>query len=129
MPGPINRPVSIFFTADVTLTLATEVIVLTLPGISTESGGQVVRLIATIQVTTVAAATTGTMRWRRSSLTGTLVGEANAFTVVASTTTPFSHAVDDAPGEVASLAYVLTYTAAGSAATAIQGEAIAITSS
>lgn len=129
MPGALSRPVSVFFTADVTLTLATEVVVLTLPGISTDGAGQTIRLTSTLQVTTVAAATTVTLRWRRSSLTGTLVGEAPAITTAASTLFAIPFAVDDNPGEVASLAYVLTATAAGAAATATMGEALAIISS
>jgi hypothetical protein len=129
MPGPISRPASQFFTGDVTLTAATEVVVLTIPGINTENISQTVRLLSSIQVTTIAGATTLTLRWRRASLTGTLVGEANAITSVASSTNTYTHAVDDNPGEVASLPYVLTATQAGSNSTAIQGEAIAIVSS
>ena len=128
MPGQIARPVSVFFTADVTLTLATEVVILTLPGINTENSGQTVRLNANVQITTGVGATTVTLRWRRQSLTGTLVGESNAITTAASTTFAFPYGVDDTPGEVASLPYVLTGTAAGVAGTAIQGEAFALVS-
>jgi len=128
MPAAGTRKYSIFFTADVTLTLATEVVVLTLPGVTTDGINQVVALYSSIQVTTIAAATTLILRWRRSSLTGTLVGESNAITTAASTTFTFSYAADDAPGEVASLPYVLTATQAGSASTAIQGEALALVS-
>ena len=129
MPGPIGRPASVFFTADVTLTLATEVVVMTLPGINTENVSQTIRIFGSMQITTVASATTLTIRVRRSSLTGTLVGEGNAITTAASTTFAFPFGVDDNPGEVASLPYVVTATAAGAAATAIQGEAMAIVSS
>ncbi len=129
MPGPISRPVSTFFTADVTLTLATEVVIMTLPGVNTENPSQTVRVFGSVQVTTGVGATTVTLRVRRSSLTGTLVGEANAITTAASTTFAFPFAVDDTPGEVASLPYVVTGVAAGVAGTAIQGEAMAIVSS
>ena len=129
MPGPIGRPVSVFFTADVTLTLATEVVVMTLPGVNTENISQTVRVFGNVQITTGAGATTVTLRVRRSSLTGTLVGEGNAITTAASTTFAFPFGVDDNPGEVASLPYVITATAAGVAGTAIQGEAMAIVSS
>lgn len=128
MAPPGTRTQSVSFTSDVTLTLATEVVVLTLPGVSTDNVSQTVRLIGTVYVTTIAGATTLTLRWRRSSLTGTLVGEANAITSVASTTNPYSLAFDDNPGEVASLPYVLTATQAGSASTAIAGEAVALIS-
>ena len=129
MPGPIGRPVSVFFTADVTLTLATEVVIMTLPGINTENISQIVRVFGSVQITTVASATTLTLRVRRNSLTGTLIGESNAITTAASTTFAFPFSVDDTPGEVASLPYVITGTAAGAAGTAIQGEAMAIVSS
>lgn len=128
MPAPGTRSLSVFFTADVTLTLATEVVILTLPGVTTDGPGQTVRLYGVVQVTTGVGATTVTLRWRRTSLTGTLVGEANAITTAASTTFAFAHAVDDTPGEVASLPYVLTGTAAGVAGTAIQGEGLALVS-
>jgi hypothetical protein len=129
MPGPIERPVSVFFTADVTLTLATEVVVMTTPGVNTAGVSQTCRIIGSVQVTTGVGATTVTLRCRRASLTGTLVGEANAITTAASTTFAFPFSFDDNPGEVASLPYVITATAAGVAGTAIQGETMVITSS
>ena len=129
MPGPIGRPVSTFFTADVTLTLATEVVIMTLPGINTENISQTIRIFGSVQITTGVGATTVTLRVRRTSLTGTLVGEGNAITTAASTTFALPFAVDDNPGEVASQVYVVTGTAAGVAGTAIMGEAMGIVSS
>jgi len=126
MPPPGVRVYSVFFTADVTLTLATEVVVLTLPGVTTDNTGQVARLTGNVIVTTIASATTLILRWRRTSLTGTLIGESNAITTAASTTFAFQYSVEDSPGEVASLPYVLTATAAGAAATAVQGDGLAL---
>lgn len=113
-------------TSDVVLTLATELVVATIPGVTTDGVAQVVRLLGYMVVTTGVGATTVTLRWRRTGLTGTLVGEANAITSAASTVFSWPHEAEDTPGEVASLAYVLTATAAGVAGTANFAYAVAL---
>lgn len=125
MPIPSGIPKSVFSTVDVTLTLATEVVVVTLNGISPSDAFQTVSLFGRAHVTTGAGATTVTPRIRRGSLTGALVGEANAITTPASTTVEIEIEADDQPGDVAGLAYVFTLTAAGVAGTAIDESLLA----
>ncbi len=129
MPGVINRPVSIFTTGDVALASGVETVVLTTPGVNTDGPGQTVRLLGSLQLSTGVGATATTLRWRRGSLTGTLVGEANAITTAASSTFTLAHAVDDAPGEVASQVYVLTAQVTGGTGTCLAGEALVIVAS
>ena len=113
MPVQGQRVFSSAPVGDVALTAATEAIIVTLPGISTDGGGQTVRLFGFVNLLTAAGATTCTLRWRRTGLTGTLVGEANTITVAATTSYTFEQNAEDTPGEVASLPYVLTCTVAG----------------
>lgn len=126
MPAAGTRTVSVSTTTDVALTAATEAVVMTLPGISTDGPGQIVSITASLSLTTAAGATTTTLRVRRSSLTGTLVGEANATTTAATTTFAFPISFDDSPGEVASQPYVITATVAGGNGTFNAGSAIAL---
>ena len=129
MPGPISKPASTYVSSDTALTAATEAVVATIPGVNTEGASQTVRLIGHLKLTTAAGATGTTLRWRRGSLTGTQVGEANSITTAASTTFSLDHCVDDQPGEVASQVYVLTATVAGGNGTCIEAEAFALISS
>src|SRR5438128_1723853 len=113
MAPPGTRTYSVSVTADVALTSAVEATVLTLPGVNTDNVSQIVSLIGTVSILTAAGATSCTLRWRRSGLTGTLVGEANLITMAATTSFLPPLSFDDTPGEVASLPYVLTATMAG----------------
>lgn len=126
MTVPWQKCASTSFTGDVALTAATEAVVATIPGISTDGPAQTIRLIGFIQMTGQAGTTTLTLRFRRSSLTGTLVGEANAITAAGAVTGAFPHETEDNPGDVASLSYVLTATVAGGNGTAIMGYALAL---
>ncbi len=126
MPVPWPRKFSSSVTADVTLTLATEVVVVTIPSVSADGADQVVRLVGWVVAQTGVGATTVTLRWRRTGLTGTLVGEANAITTAASSVFTLTHDGEDSPGDVASLAYVLTATAAGVAGTALSAYGLAL---
>lgn len=119
MPTSFQRIVSVVATGDVALPLATETVVATLPGVSPGDAGATIHLEGTAQVTTGVGATTVTPRIRRVGLAGALVGEANAITTPASSTLQIIHEEDDAPGDVASLVYVLTLTAAGVAGTCL----------
>lgn len=129
MAGSTLRIFNSFTAADVALTAATEAVVVTVPGISTDGPGQRVRLLGFITLLTAAGATTVTLRWRQTGLTGTLVGEANTITVAATTSYEWPHNVEDTPGEVASLPYVLTATVAGGNATAQMMMATALVAS
>lgn len=119
MPTAIQRVYTVVNAGDVTLTLATEIVVATLVGVTLADPTLNILLEGVAQVTTGVGATTVTPRIRRTSLTGTLVGEANAITTAASSTIQIAHTEEDAPGDVASLVYVLTLTAAGAAGTSL----------
>ncbi len=117
MPPPFQRVWSTTEAGDVTCPLATETVVATLNGVSVPDPGSAVRLHGTAHVLTGVGATTITPRIRRTSLTGALIGEADAIAVVASSIVAIVYDVDDLPGDVASLPYVLTLTCAGVAGT------------
>ncbi len=117
MPAP-QRVSSAFVIADTTLITTAETVAVTLAGISTQDIAAPVVLDGWLQVTLGTGTTAVTLRVRQVSLTGALVGEANAeqiFTAAASTE---SHAIQvtDRPGEVAGLTYVLTIAQTGASA-------------
>lgn len=108
---------------------AVETVIATVPNVSTFQVSQRITLLAEVRMTVGAAATSVTYRWRRDSLTGALVGDQTAETVVASTTNPSSPSAQDGiAGEIAGRPYVLTATVAGGAAagTAAVVNAVAI---
>lgn len=113
-----------------TLTTTAETVVATLAGITTSLVGQRVKLRGWVQLTLGAATTTVTMRVRRTSVTGTLVGEANAVAIpsAAGTTGEFEVCVEDSPGDLAGGTYVLTaeQTGATGDGTALQASLEAI---
>ena len=129
MPAPGLRKVSVSTTVDVALTAATEAVILTLPGLSTEGPSQIISIFGSFSLTTAAGATATTLRVRRNNLTGTLVGEANAPSTAATSTFALPFSVDDSPGEVASQAYVVTATVTGGNGTSNAGQAVAVISS
>jgi hypothetical protein len=93
----------------------TETVVCTLAGVTCEYPGQTVRLSGWFKGTTGTGTTSGLLRLRRTSLTGTLVSEATPENVifVASKTSEGVVCADDSPGELAGAVYVMTYTGAG----------------
>lgn len=126
MPTPWARIVGAGTGTDTALTTATEAVIATVPGVNTDGPSQVIRLIGWVTLLTAAGVTGITYRWRRGSLTGTLVGEANSVNKAATTSYVDVHASDDTPGEVASQAYVLTATTAGGNGTAQAVEVVAL---
>lgn len=98
----------------------TETVVCTLSGVTCEYPNQTVRLNGWLKATTGTGTTSGLIRVRRTSLTGTSVGEATPETQawVASKTGELAIECDDAPGELAGAVYVLTYVGAGDTAVA-----------
>lgn len=99
---------------DTTLTTTAETVVATVTGVTTQGGGDRVRLRGWVQLLSGAATTTVTLRVRRGSVTGTLVGEANPVTIptAAGGTDEYEIVTTDTPGEVAGQSYVLTVTQA-----------------
>lgn len=105
-------------TAAAVLPLATETVVATLAGISTLPGGARVLLDGLVLIDAAVGSTTVTVRTRRTSLTGALVGEAAVVTMTGDITVLTAHHAEDTPGEVSGRTYVLTAEAAGAAASA-----------
>lgn len=106
-----KRTYSVAPTADTPLVTTAETVVATLPGVSTDRPGQLVRLRADYVVTIGTGGTAVTHRIRRDSLTGTVVGESNTeqiSTAAGSTESHEFYAEDSFAGEVAGQTYVLT---------------------
>lgn len=98
-------------TADTTLVTTAETVVATVTGVSTAQPGQFVDITGFANITLGASTTAVTLRVRRDSLTGTLVGEANAeqdFTAAGSTERHSIFAQEVNPGEFLGRTYVLT---------------------
>lgn len=110
MPTPWQRTSNVAPIADTTLVTTAETVVATLPGISTQSADAIVRLTGQALVTLGTATTALVVRIRQGSLTGTVVGESEQPTAGVSAGNPFNVDINmnDTPGEVASLVYVLT---------------------
>lgn len=116
MPG---KRYSATATADTTITTTTETIAATITGLSTPRAGCKVQLTGTAQVTTGGSTTALTLRWRRgSTITDTVVGEANATQIdaAAGSTSDETLICEDTPGDVAGQTYVLTVQQTGAAA-------------
>lgn len=115
MPGQSNW-FSVTSIVDVPESAAnTETVVATLPGITVPYSGLTVHLKGMVVYTPGATATSVTVRIRRNSLVGALVGEANPESgdIVAAKATTLQVFGDDSPGEPAGMAYVLTVQGAG----------------
>ncbi len=108
---PASAPV----TVAVSVVGVTETVIATLTMANPPSGGFTARLLALLKFTAGTGQTSVTLRWRRNSLTGTVVGVAQAVNVTAANTSDNVHAAEDAPGDVANQVYVLTATQAGGA--------------
>lgn len=103
-------------TADVPESAAnTETVVATLPNVCSELPNATVTFAGSLMYTSPAAITSLTVRVRRDSLTGTIVGEAmvNATDIVASKGGPMPFAFIDQPGGTFMGSYVLTVQGAG----------------
>lgn len=98
-------------TSDVTLTTTSETVIATVDGVTTGASRRTVDLEGTAQITTGAATTGLIFRFRRgTTVSGTLVGEANTVQVsaAAGSTEDHTHVVTDLPGELVGGSYVLT---------------------
>lgn len=105
-------------TTNTTITTTAETVVATLTGVSTGRAMDV-RLQGWVQYNTAANATGVTARIRRgSTVSGTLVGEANAITIqaVAGSAEELSIEVTDPAMDASGLTYVLTLEVAGATA-------------
>lgn len=105
------RRFSTYVTADVTLVTTAETVVATLSGVSTNQPGQTVAFRGNLTLTTGANTTAVTLRVRRDTVTGTVVGEAVPDAVSAAAGSVESHAVSVASttlGEFGSGVFVLT---------------------
>jgi hypothetical protein len=118
------------FTANVTVVGVTETVIATLAGVSTKTPTSSFTLLGWAQLTPGTDATSIKLAIRRTSVSGTLVGEANGETFGAAASQVRGQTIvsDDAPGDVASMAYVLTALQAGGTAdgTALQGYLMAL---
>lgn len=113
------RKFSTATTADTTLVTTAETVVATLAGVSTNQPGQTVGLRGSVRVTTGTNTTATTLRIRRDSLTGTLVGEATPEQVEAAAGSTEGHdiyAEESSPGEFIGRTYVLTVEQTGATA-------------
>lgn len=126
MPTPFSLIKSTGSAADAAMTAATETVVGTLTGVSTQTADQTVTLLARCSILTQAGGTNVILRLRRTSLTGTLVGEGNPHNIGASLSAEVEDSFDDIPGDVASLTYVLTAISAVGNATATDFHMFAI---
>lgn len=92
-----------------TITGATELVAVTSNGINTSGPGSRVFVRGYFNATCGTVGTTLTIRVRRgTSITGTLVGQADVFTIVASTLNQMAILAVDSPGEVSGQQYVIT---------------------
>ena len=107
----MGTTLDVLVTADVAITTTVEKVVATLSGVSTPRTGIKIVLTGMAQVTTGGSTTALTVRVRRgTTITDTLVGEANPLQVAAAagSTETLDIQVEDFPGEVAGQSYVLT---------------------
>jgi hypothetical protein len=102
-----NSPV----TADTTLVTTAETVVATLSNVGTTRPGEPIALKGWLQLTTGTSTTGVTVRIRRDSLSGAVVGEGNVEQVSAAAGSTEAHEIetqDSFTGEVPSQTYVLT---------------------
>lgn len=121
--------VNISVLTDTTVTTTTETVLLTFGGMTVSGPDSRIAIFGLVSMTHGTGATAVTMRVRRgTTITGTLVGEANALSVTAGNSSEQNFGVLDSPGEVAGQQYVLTaqFTAAtgNSTITSAMGTAV-----
>jgi len=105
------RKFTTLVTADVTLATTTETVIATLSGVSTNQPGQTVVFEGDCTLTTGTATTAVTLRVRRDSLTGALVGETVPDAVSAAAGSVETHQIvvgDSTLGEFTGATFVLT---------------------
>jgi hypothetical protein len=127
-----KRTYSVVATTDVPLVTTAETVVATLPGVTTDKAGQLIRITADYVITTGTNTTALTHRIRRDSLTGTIVGEVNAEQIEAAAGSTEAHdfyCEDSFAGEVAGQVYVLTVqqTAASANGSVLRSSIVAAT--
>lgn len=113
------RKFSTYVTADVTLVNAAETVIATLSGVSTNQPGQTVAFEADATITSGASTTGITLRVRRDTVAGALVGEAVPDAIETAAGSVETHQLvvaDTTLGEFASGVFVLTAQQVGGAA-------------
>lgn len=106
-------------TADTSLVTVAETVIATLSNVGTTRPGEPIKLRGWAQITTGGSTTALTLRIRRDSLSGAVVGEGNPENVSAAAGSTESHEIvtqDSFAGEVPSQTYVLTAQQTGAAA-------------
>lgn len=106
-----SRRFTAYSETDTPLVTTAETVIATLAGVSTNQPGQTVALRGSARITTGAATTALTLRVRRDSLTGTLVGEATPEQIEAVAGSTEGHDIyvqESDPGEFSGRTYVLT---------------------
>jgi len=107
MPAP-QRTYAAFSTVDTGLVTTAETVVATLAGINTQDAAAPINIAGWAAFSTGTGVTAVTARLRRNSGAGAVVGEGATVQVGASLAGVIVINEQDAPGEVASFAYVLT---------------------
>ena len=106
-------------TSDTTLVTTAETVVATLAGVSTNQPGQSISFEGSVTLTTGGSTTGATLRIRRDSLTGTVIGEAVQDAVEAAAGSVETHQIDHTvtdEGEFSGRTYVLTVAQVAAAA-------------
>lgn len=114
-----KRTYSVAPTVDVPLVTTAETVVATVPGVTTDRPGQLLRLAAEYTITLGASTTAVTHRLRRDSLTGAVVNEATTEQIDTAAGSTEGHEIsgeDSFAGEVAGQTYVLTVQQVGATA-------------
>lgn len=99
---------SVQATADTALVTVAETVIATLPGVSNQSADGIIRFMGYAVVTGGANTTFVTLRVRRASLVGTLIGEGDPATLTGAAIASVPIYAEDTPGEVGGVTYVLT---------------------
>jgi hypothetical protein len=113
----MSQEFSVQVTTNTTVVTTAETIVATTPAISTPSPDTPVTISGVLSMTYGTGTTAVTVQVRRgTTVSGTLVGEANAWNVTAGNTSEQTFSVKDTPGDVAGQSYVITVTQTGATA-------------
>jgi len=107
MPSPVNVA-TVAATGSQTITTTTETVVATLSGLNTDRSQSRVALTGVVNITVGTGGTSVTLRVRRASVYGAVVGSALSHTVAAGSNYSLAVQALDAPGEVAGATYVIT---------------------
>jgi hypothetical protein len=107
MPSPVNVA-TVAATGSQTITTTTETVVATLGGLNTAPSQSRVAMTGIVNITVGTGGTSVTLRVRRASVSGTVVGVAMSHTVAAGSNYSLAVQALDSPGEVAGATYVVT---------------------